>query len=172
VADLTAFDALAALFPVETGGYRLEPAPQGTLTGLAPFAAPGGALPAPGRAMPHAGGTLLWAGHGQWLATGTLSAKLTEAAALTDQTDAWAVLRLTGPAPGAVLARLVPVDLRRLCFVPGTVARTLLGHIAVLIHRPEAAPEALELWLPRSMAAHAVREIAHAMRGQAARAAL
>jgi sarcosine oxidase subunit gamma len=78
-------------------------------------------------------------------------------------------VRLTGPAPDAVLARLVPVDLRPLHFAPGHVARTLLGHVAVLIHRPATAPEALEVWLPRSMAAHALDDLAEAMRAVAAR---
>lgn len=172
MADLGITDALAGLLPVDTGAYRLEAAPQGAITALAPYGAPGAAFAAPGRATPHAGGTLLWAGYGNWLATGDLPASLTAAAAVTDQTDAWAVLRLTGPAPEAVLARLVPLDLRRLHFAPGAVARTLAGHIAVLIHRPQSAPEALEIWLPRSMAAHGLHEIADAMRSQTARAAL
>lgn len=153
----------AALAPQTAGAYRIEPAQPDRITALSPFDANG--LPPPGKAETRPGGVLLWAGHGLWLATGTAPA-LTPA---TDATDAWVVLRLSGPAPDAVLARLTPIDLRPLHFRPGQVARSLVGHIAALLHRPEAAPEVLEIWLPRSMAAHAEGEIAEAARALAAR---
>jgi len=162
VADLTATTPLALLAQTY-GAHHLALAPQGPITALAPFETKG--LPAPGRAVAHAGGVTLWAGHGLWLATGTPPAITPQ----TDATDAWVVARLSGPAPDAVLARLVPVDLRPLHFAPGHVVRTLLGHVAVLIHRPEGAPEVLEIWLPRSVAAHALGDLAEAMRGLAAR---
>jgi sarcosine oxidase subunit gamma len=162
VADLIATHPLDQLAQ-SIGAHHLAAAPQGRITALAPFETKG--LPAPGRAVAHSGGLTLWAGHGLWLATGAPPA-LTPA---TDATDAWVAVRLTGPAPDAVLARLVPVDLRPLHFAPGHVARTLLGHVAVLIHRPATAPEALEVWLPRSMAAHALDDLAEAMRAVAAR---
>ncbi|WP_372840228.1 sarcosine oxidase subunit gamma [Phaeovulum sp.] len=163
MADLIATDPLAALLPACHGAHQLAAAQPARITALAPFETKG--LPAPGRSTARPGGITLWAGHGLWLATGTAP----EASPQTDATDAWAVLHLTGPAPEAVLARLVPTDLRALHFRAGSVARTLLGHIAVLIHRPEAAPDALEIWLPRSMAAHAIDDLLGAMRALEAR---
>ena len=152
-----------ALAPQAAGAHHIEPAQPDRITALSPFDANG--LPFPGRAETRPGGVLLWAGHGLWLAAGMAPA-LTPA---TDETDAWVVLRLSGPAPDAVLARLTPIDLRPLHFRPGHVARSLVGHVAALLHRPEAAPEVLEIWLPRSMAAHALGEIAEAARALAAR---
>ena len=163
MADLIATDPLAALLPVAHGTHHLIAAQPGRITALAPYDNKG--LPKPGRAAPHPGGLLLWAGHNLWLATGTPPQSTPQ----TDVTDAWAVVRLTGPEPEAVLARLVPINLRARHFLPGYTARSLLGHIAVLLHRPAAAPETLELWLPRSTAAHAIGELARAMRGLAAR---
>ncbi|MDP3862517.1 MAG: sarcosine oxidase subunit gamma [Phaeovulum sp.] len=168
MADFIATDPLAALLPTTRGAHQLAGAQPGRITALAPIG-PAKGLPAPGRAQTHAGGIVLWAGHGLWLATGTPPQAVPQTAPQTDETDAWVIVRLSGPAPDAVLARLVPIDLRALNFRPGHVARTLLGHVAVLIHRPEAAPEALEIWLPRSMAAHALIDLASAMRGLAAR---
>jgi len=176
VADLPQFDALAGLLPVQHGAITLAAAPQTELWAVAPFG-PAATLarlfatdlPAPGRSAPWSGGLLLWAGWQRWFVTGGLPDGVAKVAATTAQTDAWAVLRLTGPAPETVLARLVPVDLRMLHFGTGAVARTLLGQIAVLIHRPQTAPEALELWLPRSMAAHGLQSLREAMRAQVAR---
>ncbi|MEM7644545.1 MAG: hypothetical protein AAF366_18770, partial [Pseudomonadota bacterium] len=88
--------------------------------------------------------------------------------ATTDQSDAFAALRLSGPDADAVLARLTPLNLAEIA--PGQTARSLLGHMNTLFHRTEA--EAWDLLLFRSMAAHAIHEIDRAMRGVAARAAL
>lgn len=164
MADLTVTDPLSSLLPVQHGAHHLIRAQPGTITALAPIGAAKG-LPPPGRAEARGESLVLWAGHGLWLATGTPPATAPQ----TDATDAWVIVRLNGPTPDAVLARLVPVDLRPLHFRPGDVARTLLGHVAVLIHRPASAPEALELWLPRSMAAHGLRSLREVMRAQAAR---
>lgn len=164
MADLTVTDPLSSLLPVQHGAHHLIRAQPGTITALAPIGAAKG-LPPPGRAEARGRSLVLWAGHGIWLATGTPPATAPQ----TDATDAWVIVRLSGTTPDAVLARLVPVDLRPLHFRPGHVARSLLGHVAVLIHRPEAAPDTLDIWLPRSMAAHALLELATAMRGLAAR---
>ncbi len=88
---------------------------------------------------------------------------------LTDQSDAWAGLTLTGPGARDVLARLVPLDLDRAVFPPGTAARSLLRHVALLL---VATEEGFELLIPRSLTRTAVEELAAAMRGVAARAAL
>jgi heterotetrameric sarcosine oxidase gamma subunit len=178
VADLAAAGPFEGLdLPVAAGRCRLAALPEVLRTAVAPFAGQeaavaarlGVALPPPGRAqaLPH--GRVVWAAIGLWLVEGPEVAGLDGVAALTDQTDAWAGLALTGPDADAVLARLVPLDLAPEAFPEGAAARSLLRHLPLLIVR---RPEGFALLVPRSYAATAVREIGEAMRGVAARAAL
>ena len=112
------------------------------------------------------GPRIVWTGRGQAFLIGAEPPKgLEGAAALVDQSDGWAGLRLEGPAAADVLARLVPLDLRAMAV--GSCARSLLGHMALVLMRPEA--EAFEMLVFRSMARTAVHEIDTAMRQLAAR---
>ncbi|MDJ0937719.1 MAG: sarcosine oxidase subunit gamma family protein, partial [Kiloniellales bacterium] len=87
--------------------------------------------------------TFLWTGHEQWFveapesALGGLEALLQEAlgdtAAVTEQSDAWASLRLEGPATRAVLEKLCPLDLHPGAFPPGATARTTLEHLSAIV---------------------------------------
>ena len=70
-------------------------------------------------------------------------------AAVSDQTDARLVLRLSGPKVREVLAKGVPLDLHPKVFKPGDVATTLVAYIGVQIDRID---ETLQLTAPRSMA--------------------
>ena len=100
-------------------------------------------LPPPGRTAGGDGMTFLWTGHEQWFieapesALGGLEAQLREAfgdtAAVTDQSDAWANLRLEGPATRAVLEKLCPLDLHPGVFPPGATARTTMEHLSTII---------------------------------------
>ncbi|MFP4404374.1 MAG: hypothetical protein ACLFPZ_02115, partial [Rhodosalinus sp.] len=67
----------------------------------------------------------------------------------------------------AVLARLVPLDLRPQAFPVGAVARTLLGHMHAGVLRTR--PATLRLLAFRSMAGTLVQELRGAMEGVAAR---
>ncbi len=180
MASLIETPALAGLaLPVVTAGAELAAADPGRVTSLAPFrgqaaavdaalAPLGLAFPAPGRSSAAGGARLLWAGRETAFLLGAAPpAGLAGRAALTDQTDAWAVLALSGPAHLAVLARLVPLDLRLPAFGPGATARTALVNCPALLARRD--PATVEIWVMRSMAATAVHEIATAMRGVAAR---
>jgi sarcosine oxidase subunit gamma len=69
-----------------------------------------------------------------------------------DVSDMRAVLRLTGPLAGEVLAKGVPCDLRERAFPPGSARRTTTAGIAVALWRPE--PELWEIAAFRSQAAH------------------
>jgi hypothetical protein len=110
---------------------------------------------------------IVWTGRGQAFLIGAdVPPGLEGAAALVDQSDGWAGLRLEGPAAADVLARLVPLDLRAM--PTGACARSLLGHMALVLMRPEA--EVFEMLVFRSMARTAVHEIDTAMRQLAARA--
>ena len=70
-------------------------------------------------------------------------------AAVSDQTDARLVLRLSGPKVRDVLAKGVPLDLHPKVFKPGDVATTLVAYIGVQIDRID---ETFQLTAPRSMA--------------------
>jgi heterotetrameric sarcosine oxidase gamma subunit len=71
-------------------------------------------------------------------------------AAVSDQTDARLVLRLSGPNVRDVLAKGVPLDLHPKVFKPGDVARTVVADIGVQLDRLDEAT--FQLTAPRSMA--------------------
>jgi sarcosine oxidase, subunit gamma len=180
VVDLIATAACAGLLPLRVGGVGLTEVDLGPVTSVAPFrgnaAKVGAALkkalgvgfPGPGEALTGKSGRAIWVGPGRALVTGALP-DLGGLAALTDQADGIAVVRIEGPDVVAVLARLVPVDLRPSVFPEGRTARTLIGHMMASVTR--VGPEALELMVFRSMAGTLVHELAEAARAVAARGA-
>ncbi len=177
MADLTATSPFAgARLPQRFAGCTLEALPPAQITAVAPY--PGqlaalrqtlGAFPGPGAVIAAAGGRLVWAGHALALAfDADMPQGSAEHAALSDQSDGWAGVSLRGTAAPMVLARLLPLDLRRL--PPGSSARSLLGHLPALILRPEAL--AFELWIWRSMVGSAMHDLTGAMQAVGARQAL
>lgn len=83
-------------------------------------------------------------GRGAWLATrehggNAFAAMLKEAlgdlASVSDQSDAYAVLRLTGPRVRETLAKIVPIDVHARTFKVGTVAATVASHIGATLWR-------------------------------------
>lgn len=126
------------------------------------------AFPAPGRSLRKGEARILWWGRGQALLIGAAPpAALDGIAALTEQGDGLAGLRLEGPLAEAALARLVPIDLRPKAFPAEATARTLLFHMTCTVTR--LGPEAFEILVMRSMGATAVHDLAGAMRSVAAR---
>ena len=115
--------------------------------------------------------SIAWSGYDQaFLMGGAPDAGLSAHAALSDQSDAWARLILSGPLARAVLARLVPIDLSAAAFPVGAAARSMLDHINLLIlHADEGV---FTLMIYRSMAATAVHELSQVMRMVSARAAI
>lgn len=178
--ELVAKSPCAGLLPLETGAVRLSEMEMTRLTSLAPKpgqekplseslrAAHGMAWPEVNRATGKEGARAVWFGKGQVMLIGPApEAHLAMHAAMADQSDAWAMLRLEGEAAEDVLARLVPIDLRRSAFKRGHTARTMLGHMNVSITRiGDAAFLVLGF---RSMAGTLVHEIETAMKGVAAR---
>ncbi|HEX4241170.1 MAG TPA: sarcosine oxidase subunit gamma family protein [Steroidobacteraceae bacterium] len=75
-------------------------------------------------------------------------------ASVTDQTDGYAVLRLTGPMVRPALAKLVPIDLHPREFAVGSVASTVASHMGVTLWRlPDAGGAAVfEIAVFRSLA--------------------
>jgi heterotetrameric sarcosine oxidase gamma subunit len=85
-------------------------------------------------------------GPGAWLATAesggnAFAAALKQAvgdlASVSDQSDGYAMLRLTGPKVRETLAKGVSVDLHKMAFQPGDVAATVVSHIGVTLWRIE-----------------------------------
>jgi len=75
---------------------------------------------------------------GRPLAAG-LSEALGDAAAVTDQSDGYATMRLTGPRAAAVLEKGISIDLHDLAFAPGLAAATSCAHLGIIFWRLENA---------------------------------
>ncbi len=155
--------------------------PQAILS-VAPFAGAGAEVSqalqqATGLPLPEVGECLgtdaagvIWFGRGQAMFIGPDPGRFTQAAALTDQSDAWTVLRLEGRRARDVLARLVPLDLRPSAFAQGQSARSELGHMMLSLSCTGA--DVFLLMVMRSMTKTAIHEIEAAMENIAARDAL
>jgi sarcosine oxidase subunit gamma len=181
VPSLIAKSPCEDLLPIEAGGVKLSEYASQRVTSIAPFEgkerATGTALkaiglgwPKPGQSISGGGARIFWTGRGQAFLVGAEPAGLDGLAAITDQSDGWARLKLEGSAAEAVLARLVALDLRKAAFPDGSVARTGLGHMMMILRRDGA--DTFEIMVFRSMAAFAVGEIHHAMAACAARATI
>jgi sarcosine oxidase subunit gamma len=140
----------------------------GQITSIAPYdvAGLGPAFPAPNCVLAQAAGRLVWTGRGQAFLIGGPAGEWSEIAAVTDQSDAWACLSLTGDGAAEVLARLVPLDLRAMAI--GSSARSALGHMGMILIGVEGG---FQLMVFRSMAKTAWHEIEVAMKMRAARLA-
>lgn len=180
MAELIAKTPCAGLLPLTIGGVALTEEDAGVMTSIAPFkgreaalsdklkSAHGMAVPAPNRATGKAGARAVWFGHGQAMLIGPApDLSLADHAALTDQSDAWAVVRLEGDAARDVLARLVPVDLRATTFKRGHTARTLVGLMSASVTR--VGERAWQIMVFRSMAGTLAHELKTAMEAVAAR---
>ena len=173
VAKLIALSPCSGLLPLEIGGIVVTEVSIDRLTSVAPFDGKtkatsaclkdqvGAGLAAPNRRS----GAVSWFGHGVWMVTGAVS--LDGLAAVSDQTDAWAVVHIEGLDVEDVLARLVPFDLRGHIFNVNHVAKTMLGHLSVTITR--IGPQGFEIMVMRSMAATLVHDLQVATRGVALR---
>jgi len=180
VAELVAKSPCAGLLPLEIGAARVTEEDLGTVTCLMPYrgrekplsqalqAAYGMAFPAPNRATGKAGARAVWMGRKQALLMGPeADPGLAEHAALSDQSDAWAAVRLEGAGAEAVLARLVPVDLRGAVFKRGHTARSQVAHMPGSVTR--VGERAFLILVFRSMAATLVHDLKTAMEAVAAR---
>lgn len=63
--------------------------------------------------------------------------RIRDEAYLTDQSDSWAMVRISGTRSREALERICPIDLDPLVFVIGAVARTLMEHLGVIILRED-----------------------------------
>ena len=107
-----------------------------------------------GLSVPEAGATafdgergLVWSAPGQWLAVSptrqgfdALPAALQGVAAVTDQSDGRALVRVSGPKARTLLAKGVAIDLHPRAFGPGRAAVTSIAHIGVQFWQRDAGP--------------------------------
>ncbi len=171
--DLIALTPCAGLLPISQDGIEVTEVAVERLMSVAPFAGQDKAVSAALKDQIGGGlagvnrrtGVVTWFGHGTWMVGGDVA--LDGLAAVTYQSDAWAVVQIAGAGVEDVLARLVPVDLRAQQFKKNHVAKTMLGHMSVTITRVGA--DAFEIMVMRSMAATLVHDLRTAMRGVAAR---
>jgi heterotetrameric sarcosine oxidase gamma subunit len=180
VPELIAKSALAGHAPLTLLGTTLAEGVVAPITSIAPFpgrmaqlnaalAPLGLAFPPPNTQSINGDTRLLWTGRDQaFLIGATAPNALTEYAALTDQTDGWAILTLQGPAATDALMRPVPLDLRASAFPVGRTARAPLNHMQAILTR--TGPDAFEVLVFRSMARTAWAELAEALEVLAARA--
>lgn len=117
-------------------------------------------LPRGPRRASSGGVTFAGVGPDQWIASAEgadasfvtkMRSRIGPLAAVMDQTDARAVIRLSGPKAREVLAKGVPTDLHPTVFKAGDVATTLVAYIGVQLDLLDDGPT-YQLTAPRSMA--------------------
>jgi sarcosine oxidase subunit gamma len=118
----------------------------------------GADAPAPGHVLTRGPSSLIGTAPGQWLAVSfeagafdTLPRDLAGMAAVTDQTDARALVMIHGADAAAMLAKGLSIDLDPSVFSAGRAAATSLAHVGVLLWRSDDGP-AFWLAAPRSYA--------------------
>lgn len=178
MAKLIAESPCAGLLPQTVGGFEITEYVPRLAFSVAPFkgkqalvskalkSALGLSLPTPNKSAEVGDIRALWIGLDQWLVMGADVPEL-DGAAVTDQSDAWAFVRISGKGVEDVLARLVPVDLRRGQFRNGQTARTMIAHMTGSVTRIGA--HEFEIMVMRSMAATLVHDVVQAAEGYVAR---
>ncbi|RLJ60452.1 sarcosine oxidase subunit gamma [Litoreibacter meonggei] len=173
--DLIAKSAADGLLPVTIGSMTLTELPLREMHSIAPFKgakvsaalkkATGVGLPDVGRGTAKGGVEILWTARGQYFLIGATPPKLS--AAITDQSDAWCAVVLSGESAPQVMARVCPLDLGRMG--EGDVARSLVGHMtAIIVKRADG----FEILVFRAFAKTLVHELREVMVSVTAQAAL
>jgi len=172
VADFT-LQENPALNGADIGQVKLVVCPSEPITSIAPFIgqldAVNDVLKLHRIKMPKVGAvssgknlSILWVGQDQWLALGApdmFFENLHGIAALTDQSDAWVALHLSGEDAASIMARLTPVDMSALSV--GHCARSEYAHMpSVLV----PVSDGYKIMVPRSFAQTAVDKTVGAMR--------
>lgn len=114
-------------------------------------------LPGVGKSISSQKNKIMWIGMNQFLFLGD-KIEVKEAA-LTDQSDAWTILLLTGDKTADVMDRLCPVDTRSL--VSGDVIRSMIGHMTAIVEKTEVG---CQLMVFRAFAETLLHEVCNSMR--------
>jgi methylglutamate dehydrogenase subunit D len=179
VVDLIAKSPLEDVLPISVGETALTEATPAYITSIAVHKgrekalaeavkkAHDLALPDIGRTSSKEGLRLIWSGRGQHMLLGDKPAAraLARLASLTDQTDGWAVMTLTGINAAKALSRHCPLDLRATNFKRGHTARTEVAHMMTVVTKLN---DGFEIMVMRSFAATMVHHLAQAMESVAA----
>lgn len=177
--ELSARSPCGDLLPISIGQTKLEEVDAGHLTSLSTLGdvgalsaalelAHGMAWPGPNRTTGKDRARCIWFGRGEALLMGPApDPSMRQVAAVVDQSDAWAVVALSGNGAEDVLARLVPVDLRRQSFRRGHSVRSQVQHMNASITR--VGPDRFLILAFRSMAGTLVHELRTAMEAVASR---
>jgi heterotetrameric sarcosine oxidase gamma subunit len=89
---------------------------------------------------------------------------LADCASVSDQSDAHAILRLTGRRVRDALAKLTPLDIHPRTFQVNDVAQTICGYVNVMLWRLEDSAQSdpvFEIWVGRSFAVSLHQAISH-----------
>ncbi len=180
MAKLIAKTPLDGMAVLTIGTVSIEEVDLGVLTSVAPYvdqasdagaalkSAHGMAWPAPNRATGKEGARAIWFGRDMVLLAGPApDASLATHAALTDQSDAWCAVQVSGAGAEDVLARLVPVDVGFARFKRGHTARTQIQHMNGSVTR--VGTDTFVLMVFRSMAGTLLHDLRRAMESVAAR---
>ena len=73
--------------------------------------------------------------HDQPDAAAIVAKRIKTAVYVTDQTDVWTALHLSGASSRHALERICPIDLHATVFAEGNVARTVMEHLGVVVVR-------------------------------------
>ena len=77
-----------------------------------------------------------------------LGKSLSKQMAMTDQSDSWVILALSGPQSRQTLARICPIDCGVSAMPIGTTARTSMEHLgAIITRRPDKGDHQRCFWL-------------------------
>lgn len=169
--ELKSKTPLEGLLPITAGACSVVEELPTQMTSITPLGDPaklGLTLPNPERMTSSGDTRVLWFGRNEFLLMDAAPTDEMRAhAAVVDQSDAWAVAILSGATSEAVLARLVPVDLRVESFPIGSSIRTQLQHLNVSLTR--TGDDSFMILAFRSMAQSLVAELKTAMEHVAAR---
>ena len=77
-----------------------------------------------------------------------LGKSLSKQMAMTDQSDSWVILALSGPQSRQTLARICPIDCSTSAMPIGSTARTSMEHLgAIITRRPDEGDQQPRFWL-------------------------
>lgn len=180
MAELIAKSPLDGMGAIAIGSVTFGETDLGVLTSIAPRkgqaktvaaalrSAHGMAWPAPLRATGKAGARAIWFGRDMILLAGPApDAGLAAHAALTDQSDAWTAVELSGTRVEDVLARIVPIDVSMSRFKRGHTARTQVRQMNGSLTR--IGTDRFVILVFRSMAGTLRHDLERAMESVAAR---
>lgn len=142
---------MADLHIERRGGYALaavmarkgvDAAAIGAVLGLAPPVRPAWVRGSDGLILigTGAGTWLAYAEQGPTALAADLRQRLAGLASVSDQSDGYAITRLSGAAARTVLQRGAPIDLHPDAFRPGSAATTVIAHIGAIVWQLDDAP--------------------------------